>query len=89
MSKKHRIFITVSIALTLFVAGVFYLNKSRGPGSYIGLTEAEATKRAEERGYGVRILRKDNESFSHTDDIQRDRINFEIDNGIVTNTELY
>ncbi len=58
------------------------------PGDYVGLGEADASVLAESRVLEVRIVRRDDEQFPGTADFRRDRINFEIDGGIVTVASL-
>ena len=58
------------------------------PGDYVGRSEADASAIAESRVLEVRIVRRDDEQFPGTADFRRDRINFEIDNGIVTVASL-
>jgi hypothetical protein len=53
--------------------------------SYVGLTKKEAIARAEASDTQWRILREDDEVFMATQDFVEDRVNFEIDNGKVTN----
>lgn len=59
------------------------------PGDYVGLTEVEAQTRASELGLAsVRIARRDGETFAGTADFRVDRLNIEIDNGIVTTASI-
>ena len=58
------------------------------PGDYVGLSEAAAANLAESRVLEVRIVRRDDEQFPGTADFRRDRINFELDGGIVTVASL-
>lgn len=54
------------------------------PGDYVGLDEAAASALADGRGFDVRVVRRDEERFAGTTDFRTDRINFEIDGGLVT-----
>lgn len=58
------------------------------PGDYVGLGEADASALARSRTLEVRVVRRDDEQFPGTADFRRDRINFEIDNGIVSVASL-
>ncbi len=58
------------------------------PGDYVGLSEADGRALAGSRVLEVRITRRDDEQFPGTADFRRDRINFELDNGIVTVASL-
>lgn len=49
----------------------------------VGLVEDEARKAAAEEGFTVRITRRDGESFVVTRDLRADRVNFNIENGVV------
>ena len=51
---------------------------------YLGLTEAQAMKKAREQGRPARVVRKDDEVFPATLDYNPDRVSFEIDDGKVT-----
>ena len=51
---------------------------------FVGLTEDEATSLANENGLDNRIVRVDDEFFAVTRDFRPSRLNFEIDDGIVT-----
>ena len=52
--------------------------------AYQGLTKAAAIARAEDEGRPWRILREDDEHFPATMDFVPERVNFEIDDGEVT-----
>jgi hypothetical protein len=51
---------------------------------YVGLTRAAAIAEAEAAGVPWRITRVDDERFSVTQDFVATRVNFEIDDGVVT-----
>jgi hypothetical protein len=53
--------------------------------SYIGLTKREAILKAEATNTPWRITREDKETFMVTQDFVENRINFEIDDGEITN----
>jgi hypothetical protein len=60
---------------------------SLGPGKesdFLGLTKAQATKKAEEQGRPSRVTREDDHMFPATLDYNPDRVSFEIDDGKVT-----
>jgi hypothetical protein len=50
----------------------------------VGLAEAEATKVATGNGWTIRIAMRDGESFMLTTDYRDNRVNFTIENGVVT-----
>ena len=50
----------------------------------VGLNEDEAIKTAESNGWSWRIAMRDGESFPLTMDFRSDRVNFTIENGVVT-----
>jgi hypothetical protein len=52
-------------------------------GRYVGLKTAEAIARAEADGRPWRIAREDGESFPLTQDFVENRVNFEIEDGVV------
>ena len=55
---------------------------------FVGLTQDEAEAIADENDIAHRTLRIDQESFAVTEDIDPGRLNFEIDDGIVTSASL-
>lgn len=55
---------------------------------YVGRSQASATTLATSLGLVVRVTRIDDEYFPGTDDYRLDRVNFEIDNGVVTKATL-
>lgn len=57
--------------------------------NYIGLSLEEAKKLADERGLLSRVMRLDKENFVLTCDYYPDRVNLEIDEGVVTNVEFH
>ena len=57
--------------------------------SYIGLTKKQAIAKAKEMGLRSRIVRDDFERFPMTKDLRSDRINFEIDKGLVTVAKIF
>ena len=50
---------------------------------YVGKTQAEATKMAEDAGFIVRIVEKDGSASILSMDARNDRINFRLRNNIV------
>ncbi len=50
----------------------------------INLTEEEATNKANENGYHVRITQRDDIVYMITCDFTFNRINFHIENGLIT-----
>lgn len=51
---------------------------------YIGKTEAEAAKLAEERGLVTRVVSRDGEAMIVTEDHRVDRVNLDVNDGVVT-----
>ena len=49
----------------------------------VGMIEDEARNAATEEGYTVRVTRRDGSAFPVTRDYRTDRVNFNIENGIV------
>lgn len=89
-SKRLRYAIaTILMLVTLSVSLKLINNKPYGPNSYVGLTESQAITRARNRDQKFRIVRRDQEQIFITDDIQPDRINFEISNGVVTKSTQF
>lgn len=54
----------------------------------IGLTEREAASVAAENGLTLRVTRRDQNSFMVSQDLRFDRLNIEIDGGVVTEATL-
>lgn len=52
--------------------------------NYLGKTKAQADAQAASNSLFTRVLRIDNQSFPATTDARPDRVNLEIDNGVVT-----
>jgi hypothetical protein len=52
--------------------------------SLINLTEEEATNKVKENGYYVRITRRDDKDYMITCDFTLNRVNFHIENGLIT-----
>jgi hypothetical protein len=52
--------------------------------SLINLTEQEATNKANENGYYVRVTQRDGREYMITCDFTLNRVNFHIENGLVT-----
>ena len=50
----------------------------------VGLTEEEATAEAEERGWILRVVRRDGEDLAVTMDFRPNRVNVEVTDGEVT-----
>jgi hypothetical protein len=53
--------------------------------SLIGMDVESGSKLCKENGYVVRITREDSLNYMVTMDLRFDRINLEIDNGLITN----
>ena len=56
--------------------------------SLIGLTKEEGTKLCLDNDYKVRITREDSSNYVITMDLRFDRINLELDNGIITKCDI-
>lgn len=50
----------------------------------VGLDEDEATEAAEDRGWTVRVVRRDGEDLPATLDLRPNRVNVEVTDGVVT-----
>ncbi|MEM7696982.1 MAG: hypothetical protein AAF236_01095 [Verrucomicrobiota bacterium] len=50
---------------------------------YLGMTESSAMDLAKERGQPARVIKRNGESLSTTEDYRTERVNFEIENGKV------
>lgn len=88
--RKPKNIILVVVSLLLIAVAVFALNyRLNGTGSYIGLSEDEAVDKAQNRNAPYRVVRRDAESLPITHDLRPNRLNFEIDNGIVTKASKY
>lgn len=57
--------------------------------SLIGKTKEEALILATDKKYKIRVVREDTNTYLITSDLSFSRINLEIDNGIITKTEIY
>ena len=56
--------------------------------SLIGLTKEEGTKLCLENDYEFRITREDSNNYVITMDLHFDRINLELDKGIITKCDI-
>ncbi len=56
---------------------------------YIGLIESDAVSRADSLQQPYRIVERDGESLPVTQDLNEDRLNFVITDGVVTRAEFY
>jgi hypothetical protein len=56
---------------------------------YVGLTEEEATTKAETDGYTLRVVGIDGECQAITMDLREDRVNVEIVDGVVTGAAIF
>ena len=56
--------------------------------SLMGLTKEEGTKLCLGNDYKVRITREDSNNYVITMDLRFDRINLELDNGIITKCDI-
>ena len=66
------------------------VSRKTGPTrSFIGLTKNEAISKARAMGLRSRVVRDDFERFLITKDMRDDRINFEVDKGVVTSAKLF
>lgn len=57
--------------------------------SYLGLSKTAAASKAKEMGLRSRIVRDGFERYPITKDLRRDRINFELDKGLVTSAKIF
>ena len=65
-------------------------SRSDGPTrSFLGLSKSAAQAKAEQLGLGSRVVREDSERFILTRDLRKNRINFEIDKGLVTSAKIF
>jgi cytochrome c-type biogenesis protein CcmE len=94
-NKKRLWLIGLSALLIAAVAVVIALvatSESRSyknPETYIGLTESEATRRAEAGGLEYRVVARDDEPIISLDDLRPNRINFSIANDQVYKAKFY
>ncbi len=58
------------------------------PAALVGLTVAEARRRAEAHGYQFRVLIEDGESATATADYRKDRVNVEATGGKVVRADI-
>ena len=56
---------------------------------YIGLTIEKATELAEKENLRWRVTKENGERFLLTQDIASNRVNFEVEDNIVTKAEIY
>jgi hypothetical protein len=56
--------------------------------SLVGLSESDAVAKVEATGRTIRIARRDKEMFALTMDYRPDRINIEVDAGVVTKVDI-
>jgi hypothetical protein len=58
------------------------------PTALVGLTVAEARRRAEAKGYQFRVLIEDGQSGTSTADCRNDRVNVEVTAGKVVRADI-
>lgn len=56
---------------------------------YLGLSESDAVAKAKKDGRTYRVVARDGESFPVTDDYSEHRLNFTVENNIITKVEFY
>jgi hypothetical protein len=56
--------------------------------SLIGLTKEEGRKLCLDNDYKIRVTREDSNNYVITMDLRFDRINLELDNGIITKCDI-
>ncbi len=56
---------------------------------YIGLTLEKATELAEKENLRWRVVKENGERFFLTQDMDSNRVNFEVENNIITKAEIY
>lgn len=57
--------------------------------SYLGLSKSVAIAKARKMGLRTRVVRDDFDRFPITKDLRQNRINFEIDDGLVTSAKIF
>jgi len=80
------------VVLSVAGAATYWKGRTKSPvtvDGYVGLTEPKAVQRAKDRNEPYRIVRRDDKTSAITLDLQPNRVNFEIDDGIVTKAEYY
>jgi hypothetical protein len=58
------------------------------PESLVGMPKAEAERTARAAGWQFRVAREDGEEFALTMDYREDRVNVEVDDGVVTDVNV-
>ena len=101
MKKIFRSWKVILIALVLVSAiGTVYVIQYSGcqhpttrgntcVDEYIGLTLEQATKKAEENNLKVRLLEINGEFQPHIDNLDGNRINFYVNDSVITNADIY
>ena len=56
--------------------------------SLLGLSEEEAVNRCIDNGHRVRVTRTDDRYYIITMDLRFDRVNLELDNGVITKADV-
>ncbi len=56
---------------------------------FIGLTLEKATELAEKENLRWRVVKENGERFFLTQDMDSNRVNFEVENNIITKAEIY
>ncbi len=56
--------------------------------SLIGMDKESGSELCREKGYKVRITREDSNNYAITMDLRFDRINLEIDKGLITKCDI-
>jgi putative hemolysin len=54
----------------------------------IGMNLSDARLFCEQKGYTTRVMREDDMNFFGTCDLRADRVNLELDNGVVTKKDV-
>ncbi len=54
------------------------------PKKFVGMKLEDAKKDANDCGFTIRVLKQDGQSFAGTCEVNRFRINVEVDNGVIT-----
>ncbi|OHU47320.1 hypothetical protein BKG82_27090 [Mycobacteroides chelonae] len=77
-STSEVLSVVTSVGDSQFRAKLLDSNDSVSTEDYVGLSESEATAKAEDAGYQVRITARDENHYVVTRDFRETRLNFEL-----------